>query len=125
MSATNNWLAWHKKFTCIFSPGVDKDIAKVDYNTNDFFIHFSATNALSTTLHDFIDLVDDTIDEASVEFFVIIVETDDPRLNLTNGRFASRGYIRDNDGNDNITSRNYVYIRILDEWFMWWNNSAC
>ena len=29
---------------------------------------------------------------------MLMLETDDPRVNLTNGRFAARGYIRDNDG---------------------------
>ena len=52
-----------------------------------------------------IALVDDTIDEASHEYFVMMLETDDPRVNLANGQFATRGNIRDNDGT--VISTNY------------------
>ena len=63
-----------------------------------------------THIHKQIALVDDTIDEASREYFVMMLETDDPRVNLTNGQFAARGSIGDNDGTV-ITS----LINILDE----------
>ena len=82
----------------MFSPGVDHEISKVDYNTSDIFIHIPATDALTTDIPVQIALVDDTIDEAPLEFFIMILETDDPRVNLTNGRFAARGNIGDNDG---------------------------
>ena len=34
-----------------------------------------------------------------MEYFVMILMTDDPRVNLANGQFAARGNIKDNDGN--------------------------
>ena len=34
-----------------------------------------------------------------MEYFVMILVTDDPRVNLANGQFAARGNIEDNDGN--------------------------
>ena len=83
----------------VFFPlGVDQEIAKVDYNTSDIFIYIPATNAISTNIQVEIALVDDTIDEASMEFFVMMLMTDNPRVNLTNGQFAARGNIGDNDG---------------------------
>ena len=81
-----------------FPLGVDQEIAKIDYNTSDIFIHIPATNATSTDIQVEIALVDDDIDEASLELFVMMLMTDDPRVNLTNGQFAARGNIRDNDG---------------------------
>ena len=94
----------------MFLPGVDQEIAKVDYNTSDIFIHIPATDAITTHIRKQIALVDDTIDEASMEYFVMMLETDDPRVNLTNGQFAARGNIGDNDGTV-ITS----LINILDD----------
>ena len=47
----------------------------------------------------------------------MMLETDDPRVNLTNGQFAARGNIGDNDGTVTkvlITSLN----NILSEKFM-------
>ena len=82
----------------MFPPGVDQEIAKVDYDTSDIFIHIPATNNPTTNILREIALVDDTIDEASLEFFVMMLETDDPRVNLSNGQFAARGDIADNDG---------------------------
>ena len=50
-----------------------------------------------TTAQTSVQTIQDKIDEANMEFFVMFLETDDPRVNLSLGRFASRGTIRDDD----------------------------
>ena len=81
----------------MFYPGINQEIAEVDYNTSDIFIRFTA-NTDASNMEVEIALVDDTIDEASMEFFVMMLETDNSRVNLADGRFAARGNIGDDDG---------------------------
>ena len=83
----------------LFSSGVDGEVARVDYNTSTVFFTIPAGPAgqiVSTP----VDFFDDNIDEAFEEFFIMFLEGDDPRVDLTrsNIRYAARGIIRDNEG---------------------------
>ena len=50
-----------------------------------------------TTANIPVQTVQDEIDEANAEYFAMFLETDDSRVDLSGGRFASRGIIRDDD----------------------------
>ena len=75
--------------------GVDGTVAMVDYNTSDISIRVPAGPATSVTV--LIALFDDMIDEAKSEFFVLFLESDNARVDLT-GRFAALATIRDDEG---------------------------
>lgn len=69
-------------------------VAKIDYNLSDEVVVLTPG---MTTAQVSVQTLQDEIYEADEEFFVMFLETDDPRVNLSLGRFASLGIIRDDD----------------------------
>ena len=76
---------------------MDGLVAKVDYNTSAQFITVPAGTPAAKTIPVPVVVFDDIIDEADVEYFVLLLESNDPRVDLSHGRFASRGVIKDNE----------------------------
>ena len=78
-----------------FYTGVDGLVARVDYNTSAIPIVFHA--GFARTIPVLIEVFDDEIDEADEEYFVIFLETNDSRVDLSHGLSASMCAIRDDE----------------------------
>ena len=64
-----------------------------DYGT----VSLTFTGGPTTTVLVSVDVIDDVIFEADEEYFILFLETNDTRVDLSTGRFAARGIIRDDE----------------------------
>lgn len=70
-------------------------MSRVDFDPSNVTAVIATGTARSINLH--VKVFDDHIHEAGEEYFCMFLETDDPRVDLISGRFASLGIIKDNE----------------------------